>query len=277
MNTAFLMLCHRPPKHLPILAKYYAGARFYLHYDAKSDLADLHFLRQLPNVKILNNRVAVNWGGFSMILATLNLMQAALAEPKNHYFHLLSGDCLPLQTLAFLEQEWKDLPAGSLFMESRISHRLRYRTRFNALHADTIWQRKLIGKLLTKCLQCLDWIIPTNQICYTGSQWFSADRMALKILFDKALEEPSIYFEKKLCPDEHFFQFVLFKDVYDDINHINDNKRFINLHSIANHPEWLNKYQCEQAKNQGIWFARKVNFETIIQFWNGGISMEIEI
>ncbi|UOP04747.1 beta-1,6-N-acetylglucosaminyltransferase [Conchiformibius kuhniae] len=267
MNTAYLMLCHRPPQHLSAWAQREPQARFYLHYDAKSDITELHALRQISNIYILNNRVAVNWGGFSMILATLNLFQAALAEPANRYFHLLSGECLPLQNTATLEAAWSDLPAGTLFLQSRTSRRLRHRVRFNAPHADTAWQRKWHGKVLTKLLQGLDYLLPTKQICHVGSQWFSADRVAAEPLFQEALSEPSSLFEKKLCPDEHFFQHIVHNVLPEkSINHINDNRRLIAMHGSANHPDYLDLAQLRQARQNGLWFARKVDDRTAQTF-----------
>lgn len=268
-QTAFLILCHRPPQHLAVWAQCEPQARFYVHYDAKSDITDLYFLRKFANVHILNNRVAVNWAGFSMILATLNLFQAALAEPANRYFHLLSGECLPLQSIDILEQQWQDLPSGSLLMTSRTSRRLRHRVRFNAPHADTAWQRKLAGKILTKCLQAMDYLLPGQMICHVGSQWFSADREAAELLFQEALSEPSAFFEKKLCPDEHFFQYILQQMLPEQrLNHINDNRRLITMHGSANHPDYLNIEQLRQAKQDGYWFARKVDTETTLSFLN---------
>ena len=178
MSTAHLLLCHTPPHHLPLMAQRAPQHHFYVHYDAKSDAGGIAFLHGLPNVSVLPQRIDVRWGGFSMIEATLALMQAALAQPQHQYFHLMSGDCLPLQTPEAIERQMAAVGAGCLFLTCENVPRLRYRVRFSLPHADTSWQRSLTGKCLTKAAQCADRLLPSRQAAWAGSQWFSADRAA---------------------------------------------------------------------------------------------------
>ena len=262
-----MILCHRPPHHIATLAERHPDAHYYIHYDAKSSLNDLRFLKNKANIHILPNRVAIFWGGFSLILATLNLFQAALANPHNRHFHLLSGDCLPLRSPTFLREQMAQSPENTLWMTSTINQRLRYRTRFDAPHADTVWQRHLAGKMLTKALQFVDKILPSAQKCYAGSQWFSANRVALEILFKESLGDYVDFFERKLCPDEHFFQTINAQLADGIIHHINANHRYICFASAsANHPDFLSLDDLSQARDEGYWFARKVKPEQALQF-----------
>lgn len=265
MSQAYLILCHTPPYHIATLAKRHPNARFYVHYDAKSPINQLHFLQNLDNVSILRNRIDVHWGGFSMILATLNLFQAALSHQQNQYFHLMSGNCVPLISPEAMQQQCQKQPENSLWLESQNTPRLRYRTRFNAPHADTTWQRSLFGKGLTKGLQIADNILFSKEICLSGSQWFSASRITAQILFQEALSEPSDFFAKKLCPDEHFFQYIAAQQA-DKLNLIDKNHRFIRFQAGKNHPDELSLDDLWAAKNQGFWFARKVSKNNIQRF-----------
>ena len=215
--NAYLILCHHAPMHILVQAQRHRKSQFYLHYDAKSPLIKLDKLTNEPNIHLIRHRIDVHWGGFSMIEATLALIQAALANKDNHYFHLISGDCAPLLTPEQLANE---------------------------------------------CAQQ-----PSKEICLSGSQWFSANRAALSILFDESLGEAAAHFEKKLVPDEHFFQYIVAKNA-EKFNHINNNYRFIRFSAGANHPDFLTLDELQEAKKSGAWFARKVPPEQMIRWLN---------
>ncbi|MDO4433504.1 MAG: beta-1,6-N-acetylglucosaminyltransferase [Alysiella sp.] len=264
MKTAFLVLCHRLPVGIMVLAKRYPECQFYVHYDAKSPLAAIQPLTKLPNVQILRQRINVRWAGFSMIEATLALIQTALAQSDNQYFHLISGNCLLLTTPQNMATEMFRAGEGALLMESRPTLRLRYRVRFNTPHADTAWQRQLHGKILTKLFQAADWLAPFADTAYTGSQWFSADRKALNILFQAALSSDAAdFFEKKLCPDEHFFQYIVQNLPAGCLKHINHNRRYIAFK--GNHPNWLTVTQLPELTKQ-YWFARKADDDFLLKY-----------
>lgn len=265
MSHAYLILCHTPPHHIATLATRHPEHHYYIHYDLKSPIIKLDFLKDLANVHILSNRVAVNWGGFSMILATLNLFQAALSRTDNRYFHLMSGDCVPLVSPDVMTIEFAKNGDNTLFLQCENVPRLRHRVRFYAPHADTSWQRSLFGKILTKIIQLADKILPNQQIGWQGAQWFSADRMALQTLFDESLGEPSDYFAKKLVPDEHFFQYIA-KTQPEKFNLINDNHRFVRIPEGGNHADFLSLDELWAARKNGAWFARKVSPEHMARF-----------
>lgn len=264
MNAAFLMLCHRPPYHLARLAADYPQQHFYLHYDAKADVAELAFLHGLVNVHILPQRINIRWAGFSMVQAMLLLAQTALAAPHNYSFHFLSGDCVMLQTPAQIAGQCTQFAAHTVWLDSQTVPRLRYRTRFDTPHADTDWQRRLHGKILTKFFQAADKLLPSQTVCYAGSQWFSANRVALEQLYHDGMAALA-HFRRKLCPDEHFFQ-ILAEHHAGSLNHIRDNRRLIRFGAGANHPDWLDVPQLQQAQQQGFWFARKASAD-VMETW----------
>lgn len=265
MSAAYLLLCHRPPHYWAALARACPETRFYLHYDAKSDIRDLDFLRPIGNIIPIGSRTAVNWGGYSMVAATLDLMRAALDDTRNSQFHLASGQCVLLQHPDTLGREFGRQPENTLLLDSRPTLRLRYRTRFDTPHADTAWQRCPFGKILTKCFQAADRLLPSAVPAYTGSQWFSARRGALSALLALAETGYAERFCRKLCPDEHFFQTIAAEHP-EHFTLIPGHRRFIRFAPRANHPDLLGLDELRRAAAAGYWFARKVDGHTASAF-----------
>lgn len=266
MNHTFLILTHKPIEHIFYYAELNKEIFFYVHVDKKIDINKIKKESKYGNVVFLNDqdRVDVSWAGFSMIQATINLLNFALSNcNKNEYFHLISGDDVLLNDRV----NWCD---SRIFIECRESSEHRYRMRFNTPHADTKYQRTLLGKFITQIFKKIDLLLPTNEKFYFGSQWFSIRRNELETLMNSITEEDFKYFRKKLCPDEHFFQYLIIKNNLLGSVSNEGNKRFIKFDSNFQHgssPIFLSLEQLVDAKNQKYWFARKVKFSTINAFY----------
>ena len=106
MNIAYLILAHEDPAQLARLvnALYTPNSYFFIHVDRK--VAQPPFsdsLSSLPNVMFLQRRVRVFWAGFSMVRATLLLMQEAVAHPVAFkYYVMLSGVDYPIKSNAYI-------------------------------------------------------------------------------------------------------------------------------------------------------------------------------
>jgi hypothetical protein len=103
---AFLILAHDQPKHLARLLRALEHDRhvFFIHIDAKSDLGmfERSVSRSATNVVFLkgNDRFRIHWGGFSIVKATLRLVEVARTYRKGFdRFVLLSGAYYPIMTV----------------------------------------------------------------------------------------------------------------------------------------------------------------------------------
>ncbi|WFP96867.1 beta-1,6-N-acetylglucosaminyltransferase [Acinetobacter sp. ANC 7201] len=263
MKVSFLILSHKVIDHIYKLAFEMPDANFYVHLDAK---IDINFIQKdtASNVYFIKNRVDIKWGGFSMIQATLNLIKYALLHDRNNeYFHLISADDV------FLSRDftWGN---SDIFMECKESKDHQYRMRFDTPHADTQYQRTLLGKALTQLYKNIDKILPTKEKFYFGSQWFSIRRNELEILMNSITESDIDFFRKKLCPDEHFFQHLIVKSNLLAKISTEGNKRFIKFDlsfQRGSSPIFLNFLQLMAAKKQNYWFARKVEPSVIQNFY----------
>ena len=262
-NKCFLILTHKNIDHIYELASKMLNVNFYIHLDQKSDI-ELIKKASIHNVHFVEERVDIKWAGFSMVQATINLISYALAHDKDtEYFHLISGDDVLLHKIP----SWNN---SDIFIECRESKEHQYRMRFDTPHADTKYQRKLLGKALTQFYKKIDKILPTQEKFYFGSQWFSIRRKELEILMNSITESDLNFFRKKLCPDEHFFQFLIIKNKMLDKVSVYGNKRFIKFDpnfQRGSSPICLNTDQLSNAQKQNYWFARKVEPQEMQKFY----------
>lgn len=262
-----LVQTHQDIRYFIKLAKCHPHVNIYVHMDKKADNFPPAETADLPNLFLLKNRIAVYWGGYSQVQATLALFKTAFANPENQFFHLISGEDVLLQDFNLIEKNWQ-IQNFAIMMTCQIAPQYGYRLAFDTLHADTHWQRTFWGKVLTKLYQATAKIFPYSKSVYFGSQWFSVTRDDwAKIL--PFIDEYSQFFKRKLVPDEHFFQTLVKEKT--DINIANDNQRLIIFDKKVNNgnsPIYLDFAQLKQAQQDGFWFARKVKQEIAIQ-WLG--------
>ena len=99
MKHAFLILAHNEFGLLQTLIDCLDDARndVYVHIDRKvASLPALH--AQHAGLKVIERRVDVRWGDYSMVEAELALFEAAAACGPYQYYHLISGVDLPLKS-----------------------------------------------------------------------------------------------------------------------------------------------------------------------------------
>lgn len=97
VKIAYCILCHKYTPVLEALIGWLEGTcDFYLHVDAKADLAPFAPLRERPRVYFVEERVAVHWGDITLTEAYLAVLRASRAGPYD-YIAVLSGDTLPLR------------------------------------------------------------------------------------------------------------------------------------------------------------------------------------
>jgi len=115
-RIAYILLCHKDPEGVVAQARRLtaAGDAMAIHFDANAPQAAFDTIaRQLadnPAVTLVRRRERCGWGSWSLVQATLNAMEAALAAfPDASHFYMLSGDCMAIKSAeyahAFLDAE----------------------------------------------------------------------------------------------------------------------------------------------------------------------------
>lgn len=110
MQKNYLILAHKNPDQLyrMITALHDKASHFYIHIDAKTSIAPFKERLQGLPVYFIDKRECCIWGDFSIVRATINLMEAAAKENEKGYFILMSGQDYPIASQkeinTFLEQ-----------------------------------------------------------------------------------------------------------------------------------------------------------------------------
>ena len=270
---ALLIQAHQDISYFIKLAKSQPNVNFYVHIDAKSDYFPDAETAQLANVFLLKDRITVRWGGFSQIKATLKLFETAFANEDNAYFHLVSGEDVVLQPFEVIEKQWQQRFDFQAMMTCERAPQYAYRFIMDSPHADSNWQRQLMGKIITKLQQGVAKVKPYHSPIYFGSQWFSVTRADWEKIMPFT-DEYSDFFRHKLVPDEHFFQTLITEKLTNQIRLSNDNRRQIIFDKNVNNgnsPIYLDLLKLEQAKFNGYWFARKVKKDVALT-WLGELT-----
>ncbi|OFV45931.1 MULTISPECIES: beta-1,6-N-acetylglucosaminyltransferase [Oligella] len=272
-KKCFLVLTHKPIDKLLEYARNHPNDNFYIHLDLKKPLEKLS-VKGCPNVFFIDKRVDVKWAGFSMVQATLNLISFALKhDSENEFFHLISGDDVILNE----NLSWSD---DSIYMEYRESKRHNYRMRFDVPHADNKYTRHPLGKIYTQVIKLFDKFLPSHRLFKFGSQWFSIRRAELLTLYESISVEDISFFKKKLCPDEHFFQYLVEKNKLSSKVSTEGNKRFIVFnpsYQRGSSPVFLSLSELKTSSQVGYWFARKVDQATMEVFYDNDLRESSEI
>lgn len=285
-RLAFLILAHTDPQHIGRLCKRLLpyGAVF-VHIDGKRDLRP--FLDAAPEGAVyLRNRVRVTWGGFSIVRATLNLIEEALrSAPDARRFVLLSGQDYPIRPLDDLVALFEKDPLHEYVRAFRMTESDHHRNQvLNYRHLNDVLPfapKGALGKAVFQFNRLIRRIdretgkrlvrrYPFPLIPAYGSQWWALTREAVEHIVDFLRRNPRYvrFYRNTFAPDEHFFQTIVHGspqaantegiEPYGG-QHVPD---MANLHLIdAALAEVYTLEDLETIRSSGRYFARKVTTE----------------
>ncbi|MFN3231999.1 MAG: beta-1,6-N-acetylglucosaminyltransferase [Alphaproteobacteria bacterium] len=239
MKLAFLILAHRNPQQVARLcgALTSSESQIYIHLDRKCDAAsfaeEIQTARLTEDVKFVDSRTPVNWGGYSMIQATLASIRQLLEETSStppDYVFLLSGQDYPIKSNSEI-QAFMSANAGTEFISfaqmpapfwsEKEMRRIREYQFFDypwllgaAYEAGTIARRKTLRfYTVTRLAKYLlpQRKFPAGLTPYSGSQWWALSRGCLEYVLDFLDRRPDVvkFFRWAGFPDEMVFQTVI--------------------------------------------------------------------
>ena len=220
-RIAFILLCHKNPDAIIRQAKTLTakGDCMAIHFDARARPEDYRQIREAladnRNVTFTRRRVRCGWGEWSLVQATLNALDAAVADfPRATHFYMLSGDCAPIKSARFAHDfldardvdyiESFDFFTSDWIKTGMKEGRLIYRHFFNERK-----QRKLFYTAfeVQKRLR-LTRRIPDDIDVQIGSQWWCLRRRTVEAILGFLRERRDVvrFFRTTWIPDETFFQ-----------------------------------------------------------------------
>ncbi|MEG2832524.1 MAG: beta-1,6-N-acetylglucosaminyltransferase [Bacilli bacterium] len=282
-KDAILILCHDNFEQIRYFIQRtdFQYFDFYIHIDLKSNVFIDSFLKEFNNVYVIKNRVRVAWAKFSIIQATLNLMESATQSGCDYrYFHLMSGHCLPLKNSLELyhafdgnssvSREYIDsnsLPWsywGSCFSQGLDRVRIYYPSfivktdPYWSVHYTYLYVRICRKFKLFRTKKKLAKIGPF----FAGSEWFSLTQKTILFMLDYLKKHPEFikFFRNSFISDESFFQTLIEKIPYSWEKM--GNARYIDWSAPAcNSPNLLTKKDWPAMFDSNHFFARKISMQ----------------
>lgn len=282
-HIAYLILAHADLPHLRrLVAALPSDSIKLVHLDRKC--AARLSLEDLPNALLLHDRIAVYWGDFSIVEATLRLLNAALERRQIERIVLLSGNCYPIRSDGEILDFFAARPAdnfikmfeiesaSSLYLdklsrshigESAISRRIR---------PDVPALNYLLSRGLSRMmsLRRSDWRRRLGAIHpYYGSQWWAITRNCGEHVLAQARNDKRLrYFERCFAPDEMYFHTIIGNSPFmDPQNRIpftgRGNWKLANLHLINDGSlrYVYRRTDFDRVLRSDKLFVRKVNTE----------------
>ncbi|KAA6438909.1 beta-1,6-N-acetylglucosaminyltransferase [Dyadobacter flavalbus] len=266
MDITYLILAHNKLHQVDRLIGNLLGndVYIYIHIDKRvhsSEIKQYNFASH-KRVKVIRNRVAVSWGGFSMVQATLNLMKAACTHHQEGYCVLLSGQDFPLQPVhhinAFLNENY-----GKEFLQY---WQLPYKNWING-GLDRIKYYWFVDKIGMDESNVFFNFQRENKMersyfkdypPYGGSQWWCLTTSCVRYILDFIKQNPIVveYFELTLIPDESFFKTIVLNSPFKE-NVVNDNLKYIVFEGGKPHPNLMRLDDFDSLVNSKKLWGRK--------------------
>jgi len=259
VKIAYLILSHRNPKQVKRLVRLLDGD-VYIHVDSKSDFEKFYISN--PRINYISKKIKINWGGFSMIKATLKLINEARSKCKYDYYILLSGDDYPIKRLDELESFLTTHREYSFIEYDKFEDKWQHlKGRYQ--NFKIFEKRCILNKALQKIFNIFinKRSMYRNMQAYKGSQWWCLNSESIEYLLEFINKNKSIlrYFKHTYIPDEMFFQTILLNSHLKN-KIINDNLRYIILEE--KHAEILTVSNFNDLINdKKKFFARKFDAE----------------
>ncbi len=261
MKLAHLVLCHVNPEQVKrlVTALYHEDADIYIHVDRKVPIEPFLPLTALPNVYLVQERVRVYWGGYSIVQATLSGFRQILGSGIRYDFiNLLSGQDYPLKPATEIHKFLAG-NTGNVFINvfpewnKDAGHDLRLKQYYFA-------GIKIKGKYTAERIarRIKPRVFPEGFVPTGHSQWFTIPAECAEYILRFLKENKKIVrlFRYMWAPDEMVFQSILYNSSYRNAI-TNENVRYVDWSEKEASPKLLTIADAPLLMQGGYLFARK--------------------
>lgn len=270
---AVLILAHKDKEQVFKLCEKLNGHfKIYINFDKKCLLTetDKSKLNNL-NVKYLND-IDVKWGSWSIVEATINLINLAFNDKEVDYFHLISGQDWPVQEVSRI-YNYFEKNKDKVYLEvqnikgiKKSGEPIEFWQKYY-FNYDKINRKSLFGKIYHRFSMIFQTLLRVDKLkkegvdieLYTGSQWFDMPRRVLEDVLKYLENNRKVrkIFETGFCSDEFWLPTIIM-DINKGYKVENKNNRFIKWEKQHDsYPAILDERDLDQIKNSKAMFARK--------------------
>ncbi len=223
-RQAYLIIAHRYDETFKTLLRMLDRDEndIYVHMDLKNKQFDADDCRNLIKKSgiYFTKRTSVTWGGYSQINSELILLETATAHRKYNYYHLLSGQDLPIKSNNEIMNFFKKHQGAEFVAFDKetfdCDDRVRY---FYPLQEMVGRNRKsLLGRISSAMtlFQKIAHLKRNAEIQFQkGPNWFSiTDDLARYVI--KRKEWINKVFHDSICCDEIFLQTMVINSMFAD-------------------------------------------------------------
>lgn len=299
MQKNYLILAHKNPLQLSrMIERLDDGAsKFFIHLDAKTPIEPFTACLKGGHIRFIEPRERCVWGDFSIVRATIHLMEAASKEQG--FFILMSGQDYPIQSQGYinaflesnkgfdfieiepLEEKWKPKMVKDKLEHYHILHSeerghsncyapFAHCSVFQKLRTLTHLLKGRLSRKNFKLLCSLPKRVAPFERQYAGSQfWAFSERTFYAVLqyirkHKAALEE---YYKYTSSPDEIYFHSVLMDLVAKDSTiKLKDPITYVNYFRKNN--VFITEDFEKLSSAKGKLFARKFDTDIDIEILN---------
>lgn len=223
MKIAYLILAHDNPAHLRrmIRALRENWTEIFVHIDTKAPRGLFDTVRDEPQTHFIDQRVSACWGGFSLVRATLNLIEAACSSvDRPDRFVLLSGADYPIRsnrTILELLSRPKTEFISAIRMPTPDGRKPL--SRLETLYFEEArGGYKPLRVLCTQANRLLERYYKRDYRSaigdlrpYAGSQWWALSKDAIEYIVNFIDQNDQFvqFYRRSLIPDEMFFHTIV--------------------------------------------------------------------
>lgn len=301
MKINYIILAHKNPEQLNrlVLKLSEEWTSFYIHIDLKQAIEPFQkALHDIPNIYFLKNeeREKGTWGDIGIVKATINALKKVVADKREGYCILLSGQDYPLNNNDFILNFFsrkKNIhyitmyPIPNPNLDQGGLHRInKYKinkshNRGHFLFLPSIFDKDFYGKttmgklnFLRKSKRWKDIFqvirkrkFPKKLKPYSGSQWWALNLKTIKktLHFIEKYPEYLEYHHYSLLPDEMFFQSIVIHLENLENSKISKSLTYVNWERPSGPlPVTFQKEDFKELEeaSKSYLFARKFDLET---------------
>lgn len=277
---AYLIIEHKDNFVLETLIELLDDSRndIFIHIDKKTK--NFNFEKYKNKVKFSKiyfiPRIKVYWGGFSQIMAEINLLKFSFNKGRNYrYYHLLSGVDLPLKNQNEIHDFFKQYDGREFIGISK--EKKEFKERMELYYFERLKTRTNKNKLLSKIYKKFEKLQNYCKIkrncnlkykVYKGCNWFSITNKLVEYILNNEEEIKKIYHHTYCC-DEVFLQTLVMNSKFKENiykTYGNDNEAALRYIDWEKGDPYIFKredYICLITSN--LIFARKFSEEIDIE------------